>query len=206
MSTRGALGGVARATVDAVAVLDAAGWDDVIVETVGVGQDEVEIMRIAHTTAVVSVPGLGDDIQAIKAGLLEIADLHVVNKADRPEADRTAAELTSMLTLAGPPGAGGWPVPVLRTVALDGRGLDELADALAAHLAWLRSSGELIRREESAAAERIRSIARELTVARLEAPAGGAAFEACVRAVARRELDPHTAAQSLLDGRTLETV
>jgi len=206
MSTRGALGGVSRATVDAVAVLDAAGWDDVIVETVGVGQDEVDIMRIAHTTAVVSVPGLGDDVQAIKAGLLEIADVHVVNKADRPEADRTAAELTSMLTLTGPPGSGGWAVPVLRTVALDGTGLDELANALAAHLDWLQASGELARREEAAAAARIRAIARDLAVARVQSPAAGAAFEACVRAVARRELDPHAAARSLLDARPLETV
>jgi LAO/AO transport system kinase len=203
MSTRGALGGVSRATVDAVAVLDAAGWDVVVVETVGVGQDEVDIMRIAHTTAVVSVPGLGDDIQAIKAGLLEIADLHVVNKADRPEADRTAAELTSMLTLAGPPGAGGWVIPVLRTVALTGEGLDALADTLAGHREWLATSGELARREELAAAERIRSIARDLAVARLHAPDGGAAFHECVRAVARRELDPHAAARSLL---TLEPV
>jgi LAO/AO transport system kinase len=206
MSTRGALGGVSRATVDAVAVLDAAGWDDVIVETVGVGQDEVDIMRIAHTTAVVSVPGLGDDVQAIKAGLLEIADIHVVNKADRPEADRTAAELLSMLTLAGPPGADGWAIPVLRTVALDGTGVDELADTLAAHVEWLRGSGEMERREEAAAAARIRSIARELAVARVQSPADGTAFAACARAVARRELDPHTAARSLLDARPLETV
>jgi LAO/AO transport system kinase len=203
MSTRGALGGVSRATVDAVAVLDAAGWDDVIVETVGVGQDEVDIMRIAHTTAVVSVPGLGDDIQAIKAGLLEIADLHVVNKADRPEADRTAAELLSMLTLVGPPGAEGWAIPVLKTTALNGEGLDELADTLARHRRWLRDSGDLARREELAAAERIRTIARDLAVARLHSPEGGAAFEEAVRAVARRELDPHAAARSLL---TLETV
>ena len=110
MSTRGSLGGLSRATIDAVTVLDAAGRDVVIIETVGVGQDEVDVVQAAHTVAVVSVPGMGDDIQAIKAGLLEVADLHVVNKADRPDTDRTIAELRNMLSLVP---AGDWELPIL---------------------------------------------------------------------------------------------
>ena len=121
MATRGALGGLTRATADAVAVLDAAGKDVVLVETVGVGQDEVDIVRACHTTVVVSAPGMGDDVQAVKAGILEIADIHVVNKADRPEANRTIRELKTMLEDAGQLSTGGWNVPVLATVAEDGR-------------------------------------------------------------------------------------
>ncbi|MSO96176.1 MAG: methylmalonyl Co-A mutase-associated GTPase MeaB [Thermoleophilia bacterium] len=199
MATRGRLGGVSRATVDAVAVLDAAGWDTVIVETIGVGQDELEIVRIAHTTAIVSVPGLGDDIQAIKAGLLEVGDIHVVNKADRPGADRTAAELTGMLMLSDLR-ASGWTLPVLLTVALDGTGLPEFADALAGHLAWLRSSGELVRRERVAAAASIRAIAKELLIERIQDPAVGSRFDELVEAVAARRTDPTSAARILVDG------
>ena len=199
MSSRGWLGGVSRATVDAVAVLDATGWEVVVVETVGVGQAEVEIVQIAHTTVVVSVPGLGDEVQAIKAGLLEVADLHVVNKADRADASKTIAELLGMLSLAGPPAAGGWAVPVLGTVGLDGGGVPELADALDAHLAWLRSSGELVRRERAAAIARIRAIVRDLVLERMHDPAHGRHFEAAVDEVTARRLDPHTAASRLID-------
>jgi LAO/AO transport system kinase len=199
MSTRGWLGGVSRATVDAVAVLDAAGWDHVVIETVGVGQAEVEIMRIAHTTVVVSVPGAGDDVQAIKAGLMEIADLHVVNKADRPDANKTAAELLAMLTLAGPPAKGGWAVPVLSTASLDGTGVPELADTLAAHLAWMSSSGERTRREHAMAAARIHSIAKDLIVERLADPSANTVVDRVVRDVAERRLDPHSAARALVD-------
>ena len=119
MATRGSLGGLAHGTLDAVDILDAAGYDIVIIETVGVGQDEVEVVRAAHTTVVVSAPGLGDDIQAIKAGILEIADIHVVSKSDRPGADRTLADLKSMLAM-GPSSArsGDWQVPVLSSCAL----------------------------------------------------------------------------------------
>ena len=140
MSTRGTLGGLSRATIDAVTVLDAAGRDIVIIETVGVGQDEVDVVQAAHTVAVVSVPGMGDDIQAIKAGLLEVADLHVVNKADRPDTDRTIAELRNMLSLVP---SGEWELPILPTVARDGSGVPELVDAFEQHRAWLDDSGEL---------------------------------------------------------------
>jgi LAO/AO transport system kinase len=200
MSARGALGGLSRATVDAVAVLDAAGWETVIVETVGAGQDEVDIMRIAHTVLVVSVPGLGDDIQAMKAGLLEIADLHVVNKADRQEARRTVTELRSMLRLAGARKPREWWPPVLETVALNGAGIGELADELARHRDWLAGSGELQRRLLAAAAERIRSIAMDLLLQRIADPAKAGPFADLTRQVADRQLDPHAAAQMLISG------
>src|SRR5262245_38056859 len=113
MATRGALGGLARGTLDAVDILDAAGFETVVIETVGVGQDEVDVARAAHTTVVVSSPGLGDDIQAIKAGILEIADIHVVGKSDRPDADKTAADLKAMLALGAPTQrSGSWRPPV----------------------------------------------------------------------------------------------
>jgi LAO/AO transport system kinase len=200
VSARGALGGLSRATADIVALLDSAGWDTVIVETVGVGQDEVDIMRLAHTVVVVSVPGLGDDVQAMKAGLLEVADLHVVNKADRKDAHRTTVELRAMLRLGGPRQPGQWQVPVLETIALNGTGITELADELARHQAWLGESGELDRRQLATAAERIRSIAKEMILRRLGDPGAASPFGALVRDVAARKIDPHTAAARLISG------
>jgi LAO/AO transport system kinase len=198
MSTRGSLGGLSRATIDAVTVLDASGRDVVIVETVGVGQDEVEVVKAAHTVAVVSVPGMGDDIQAIKAGLLEVADLHVVNKADRPETDRTIAELRGMLMLLGPPAEGEWAHPILPTVARDGSGVPELVDAVDAHLAWLRDSGELRRRERRSAAARVAAVAQDLLLEELDSPSTGDAFERAVEDVLARRVDPRTAGRRLI--------
>jgi len=198
MSTRGSLGGLSRATIDAVTVLDASGRDVVIIETVGVGQDEVDVVQAAHTVAVVSVPGMGDDIQAIKAGLLEVADLHVVNKADRPDTDRTISELRNMLSLLGPPKAGGWELPILPTVAHDGTGVAELADAFDAHRAWLADSGELARRERRSAAARVAAVAQDLLLEELESPSSGDAFERAVEDVQCRRTDPRTAARELI--------
>jgi LAO/AO transport system kinase len=198
MSSRGSLGGVARATVDAVAILDAGGWDVVVVETVGVGQAEVEIVQIAHTTVVVSVPGLGDDIQALKAGLLEIADLHVVNKLDRPDANRTIAELLAMLALTDPARGMEWAVPVLGTNALNGDGVPELADSLAGHREWLRTSGELAHRERVMAAARVRAVAKDLTIERID-HAIDVEINELLDAVVARRMDPHAAAASLID-------
>jgi LAO/AO transport system kinase len=195
MSTRGSLGGLSRATIDAVTVLDASGRDIVIIETVGVGQDEVDVVQAAHTVAVVSVPGMGDDIQAIKAGLLEVADLHVVNKADRPDTDRTIAELRTMLSLVP---AGDWDPPILPTVAHDGTGVPELADAFETHRAWLADSGELARRERRSASARVAAVAQDLLLEELESPAGGDAFERAVEDVQFRRTDPRTAARELI--------
>jgi LAO/AO transport system kinase len=148
MATRGALGGLARGTLEAVDILDAGGYDVVIIETVGVGQDEVDVVRAAHTTVVVSAPGLGDDIQAIKAGVLEIADIHAVSKGDKPEADKTVADLKGMLGLgvavAGQ--ADGRRVPVLKTCSPQDEGIDELVEAIDAHRAHLTATGEIDQR------------------------------------------------------------
>src|SRR5690242_5317710 len=135
MATRGATGGLARAALDAVDILDVAGFDTVVIETVGVGQDEVEIARASHTTVVVSAPGLGDEIQAIKAGILEIADIHVVSKCDRSDSNRTIVDLKQMLMLGAHTAPGEWQTPVIGTSAVSGQGLDELVDALGRHRA-----------------------------------------------------------------------
>ncbi len=144
LATRGCLGGISRSTGDVVNVMDAMGMDVIIIETVGVGQDEVDIVRMAHTTTVVMVPGLGDDIQAIKAGILEIADVFVVNKADRDGADRTVRELSMMLEM-GERAPGEWVPKVLRTEASRGVGIDELVAEYEAHRAYLHTSGDIHR-------------------------------------------------------------
>lgn len=140
LATRGLLGGLSRSTRDVVNVLDAMGFERILVETVGVGQDEVDIARTAHTSVVVLVPGLGDGVQALKAGLLEIADLFVVNKSDRPEAERVVRELAQLLELEGGV-RHGWTVPVLRTVATENVGVEALVEAVEGHLTHLRASG-----------------------------------------------------------------
>src|SRR3954447_4512527 len=147
MATRGALGGLARATRGIVWTLDAFGFDVVIIETVGVGQDEVEVARTAQTTLLLQVPGMGDDIQAIKAGVLEIADILVVNKADRPGAGELKRDLAMMLTLGGHGQVGDWRVPIRDTIAAKGDGVAALADTVEAHLAHLKASGAWARRD-----------------------------------------------------------
>lgn len=142
LATRGALGGLSRSTSDVALVMDALGMDIVIIETVGVGQDEVDIVKEAHTTCVVMVPGLGDDIQAIKAGILEIGDIFVVNKADREGADRTARELNTMLEMRHGT-AGSWNPQVLKTEAQRGTGIDELTDEILSHRDFFLSSGAI---------------------------------------------------------------
>ena len=144
LATRGCLGGLSRSTMDVVNVMDAMGMDVIVIETVGVGQDEVDIVSTAHTTVVVMVPGLGDDIQAIKAGILEIGDVFVVNKADREGADRTARELGAMLEMKHPE-PGGWQPHVLKTEGSRGVGIDDVVEEFDAHRTYLRESGALQR-------------------------------------------------------------
>ncbi len=199
MATRGALGGLARATIDAVAVLDAAGKDIVLVETVGVGQDEVDIVRACHTTVVISAPGMGDDVQAVKAGILEIADVHVVNKADRPEANKTIRELKMMLKDSVHLSTGGWKIPVLATVAEHGKGVDELADAMERHYDHLVSSNEIERRERNMAAHRLKTIIQGVALDRIEDPSIGPDFDAAVEDVRLRKRAPFTVALDLLE-------
>ncbi len=201
MATRGALGGLCRAAADAVDLMDAAGRSLVFVETVGVGQDEVDVMRLAHTVLVVSVPGLGDDVQALKAGVLEIADVHVVNKADRDGADRIVAELRAMLTLIPAPEEA-WMPPVLPASAARDEGIEPIADALDGHVAYLKTSGELERRRRRIVTARVLKIAQDLVAETMLGGEGlgteGAAGATLLERVARRELAPHACARLFL--------
>ncbi len=158
MATRGAMGGLARATHDAVDVVDAAGFDWVLVETVGVGQDEVDVVRSVDSVVVVTVPGLGDDIQAIKAGLMEIADLFVINKADREGVERTRRDIELMLGLAE---AEGWRPPVIKTVASRSEAVDTLAAEIGRHRAWLEERGELAGRRRRRLRQRVEALLQE---------------------------------------------
>ena len=197
MATRGTMGGLARATSDAVDILDAAGFDVVIVETVGVGQDEVDIIRTAETVAVVLVPGLGDDIQAIKAGILEIADVFVVNKADREGADRTSAELAMMLDLTPDRQ---WRPPIVQTVAPRGEGIPELIDAIESHGGWLAASPEGRRRSTRRARARLLALLEERFHRTIEsrAPEPDGLEDAIVKVRDRSE-DPYSAAERLFE-------
>ena len=165
MATRGAMGGLTPAAHDAVDVLDAAGFDWILVETVGVGQDEVDIVRSVETVLVVTVPGLGDDIQAIKAGIMEIADVFVINKADRDGCERTYRDLQLMVSMAEEPGR---RPPILKTVASRGEGLDDLLVAVREHRQWLRESGELENRRRRHLHLRVENILKERVLASAE--------------------------------------
>jgi LAO/AO transport system kinase len=198
MATRGALGGLCRAAADAIDLFCASGRRLVLVETVGVGQDEVDIMRVAHTTIVVSVPGLGDDIQALKAGIVEIADIHAVNKADRDGADRTIAELRTMLSMTKTPA--GWQTPVIRCVAARDEGVAELLDQAFMHLSFLQQSGGLEAREQRMAEARVTTLAHSLISATVKAPdpKGGRLYEEDIARVARREWSPYRCAAAVI--------
>lgn len=196
IATRGALGGLSRAALDAITVLDAAGMDVIVLETVGVGQAEVDVLSAAQSVIVVSVPGLGDDVQAIKAGLLEIADIHVVNKADREGAQKTVADLREVLRLSKRV-AGQWNVPIQLTTATKREGLKELIEKLDAHHAWMSEHGELEARARRTSATRIRWQAEEIVLDRLRS--GAPAFERAVDDVAARRVDPLAAARELID-------
>lgn len=201
MATHGALGGLARPTADAITVLDSAGKDVVVIETVGVGQDEIDIAGTAHTIVVVSIPGTGDEIQTLKAGVLEIADVHVVNKADRPGADRLAAQLIDLLQVAGlRDGVGAWHVPVRLTIAEDGSGIDTLCDVLLRHRVWLEESGSLPGRERAIVEARVRGIVQQLVREHLDARTGADALQRAVDEVALRNVPPIAAARTLVDG------
>ncbi len=197
MATRGSLGGLAWTTRDVVSVLDAAGFDVIIIETVGAGQSEVEIAEAAHTTVVVTVPGLGDDIQAVKAGILEIADVFAVNKADLAGADQAVAQLRTMLNLD--PHMGEWRPPIIKTVATTGAGVTELVDAIEEHRAYLVESGEKSRREQARVRSEVLDILRHTLLSRALDNVSQEQFELVIDQVARRELDPYTGVERLLD-------
>jgi LAO/AO transport system kinase len=196
MATRGHLGGLSRAAGDAIDLLDAAGFDPILVETVGVGQDEVEIARTADVVMVVLVPGMGDDIQAIKAGILEIADLFVINKADRPDADRLAADLQAMMALA--PDNGRVKPAIYRTVATRDEGVMELTEGIARFATGPGAARLGARRRERAEA-RFRAILYERLVGGvLERVLPGEAFRAAVDEIAERRTDPYAAVERVL--------
>ncbi len=220
MATRGSLGGLAQSTAAMSQVFDAAGYDAVMIETVGAGQSEVDIARLAHTTIVVEAPGLGDDIQAIKAGILEIADVLAVNKADRPGVENTEKALKSMLELAHPTRhvflhhgremvveapvqaeTKIWIPPIQRTVATEGRGIVELAAHIAAHVEHLRVSGEWAARERARLGSEMEALLHEALMTRFRAEVPDGKFESALKKVYERSLSPWEAVQMLVNGR-----
>ncbi|WP_035797908.1 methylmalonyl Co-A mutase-associated GTPase MeaB [Kitasatospora mediocidica] len=202
MATRGHLGGLSWAAPQALRVLDAAGCDVILVETVGVGQSEVEVAAQADTTVVLLAPGMGDGIQAAKAGILEIGDVFVVNKADRDGADATARELGHMLGLGESREPGDWRPPILKTVAARGEGVDEVVEALEKHRAWLEAGGELTLRRRRRAAEEIEAIALASLRSRIGDLRGDRHLDALAERVAAGQLDPYGAADALVAGLT----
>ncbi|GFG53519.1 methylmalonyl Co-A mutase-associated GTPase MeaB [Mycolicibacterium agri] len=201
MASRGATGGLSRAVLDGIVLLDAAGFDVVILETVGVGQAEVDVISVAHTVVVVSVPGLGDDIQAIKAGLIEIADIHVVNKADRPGADLTVKQLRESLRLSHRQ-PHQWNVPIQKTTASTGEGVADLLDQTAEHRSWMSNHGGLREVERRNAATRIRWAAEALMAERLRP--GYRGFDDAVDALIARTEEPRQAAARLLTAMSVD--
>jgi LAO/AO transport system kinase len=197
MATRGNLGGFARATVDAVAILDAAGFDKIIIETVGVGQDEVEIVKAADVSVVVLVPGMGDDIQAIKAGIMEIGDLFVINKADREGVFSTEKELEALLSLASR--SDNWQPAIVKTVATENKGIDELAVAIETFRTTQKDSKTGIERRRAIARWRILELLREQLLAKaLEQNSASATLERMADEVASRSRDPYSAVEEMM--------
>ncbi len=197
MATRGNLGGLARATVDAVAILDAAGFQKIIVETVGVGQDEVEIVKTAEVSVVVLVPGMGDDIQAIKAGIMEIGDVFVINKADREGVLRTEKELEALLSLAMRDDL--WEPPIVKTVATENKGLEALAAAIESYSEFQRKAESAATRRRQIARWRILELLRERLLAQtLSADSASERLDRLAAEVAAKERDPYSAVEEML--------
>jgi LAO/AO transport system kinase len=202
MASRGHLGGLAWSTPQALRVLDAAGCDMVLVETVGVGQSEVEVAGLADTTVVLLAPGMGDAIQAAKAGILEVGDVYVVNKADRDGADSAVRELRHMLTLGERRQPGDWRPEILRTVASRGEGIDEVVEALDKHRTWLEETGNLRASRRRRAADEIEAIAVTALRERMGDLRSGTSLDELADQVAAGELDPYAAADALVAGVT----
>lgn len=218
MASRGSLGGLARATGDAVRLLDAAGFDVILVETVGAGQAEVDIAKASHTTLVIQAPGMGDDIQAIKAGILEIADIFVVNKADLPGAENTVRALQMMQRLGrdnngpyrhhgrlmranrvGPaPEPPGWEAPILQTVSISGEGIAEVVAAIQSHRAHLHQSGEFQIREAARIEAEFESMLRDTLLSDLLARVPASQLDAILTQVTAREIDPYSAVDRIM--------
>lgn len=218
MATRGSLGGLAAATAGMAQVLDAAGFDVILIETVGAGQSEVEVAKLAHTVLVVDVPGLGDDVQAIKAGILEIADILVLNKADRPGVDAAERALLGMLKLGHPTKhliqhhghleevlapadaapVDDWLIPIRRTVATEGTGLPDLLEALAKHKAHLQASGDWQRRERARLHTQLQDLVKHTLMQQWRTTLSDAQYTAVLDQLVERKLSPRQALQRLL--------
>ena len=220
MASRGSVGGIALATASIAQVFDAAGFDIIIIETVGAGQSEVDVARLAHTTLVVEAPGMGDDIQAIKAGILEIADILVINKADRPGVENTERALRSTLELAHPtkrvshhgrimevsslPEPQGnqlmWIPPIQKTVSTEGKGFGELAEAIARHVQYLHQSGDWAARDRARLEAELESALRETLIQRFLEKVQKDKYEETLQRVLDRDISPYEAINALLDG------
>ena len=199
MATRGNLGGLARTTVDAVSILDAAGYGKIIIETVGVGQDEVEVVKAADVSVVVLVPGMGDDIQAIKAGIMEIGDVFVINKADRDGVNSTEKELEALLSLATR--EDGWHPPIVKTIATESKGIQELAAAIDSYRDYFRQAKSGDGRRRAIARWRILELLRErLVLQTLEADSASEKLDRLAGEVASRQRDPYSAVEELMKG------
>ncbi|MBA3631557.1 MAG: methylmalonyl Co-A mutase-associated GTPase MeaB [Acidobacteria bacterium] len=197
MATRGNLGGLSRKTVDAVAILDAAGFDKVIVETVGVGQDEVEIVKTADVSVVVLVPGMGDDIQAIKAGIMEIGDVFVINKADREGVLRTEKELEALLSLAHRPDF--WTPPIVKTVATENKGIEDLSKAIKSYADFQNTGEASLERKRAIAHWRLLELLREKLLSNLLSKNGTAGkLDKLAREIAERKNNPYSAIEEIL--------
>jgi LAO/AO transport system kinase len=227
MASRGSVGGIAQATASISQVFDAAGFEIIIIETVGAGQSEVDVARLAHTTLVVEAPGMGDDIQAIKAGILEIADILVINKADRPGVENTERALRSTLELAHPtkrvsshhgrtmevpsaPGAQSsqlmWIPPIQKTVSTEGKGFGELSEAIARHFHYLHQSGDWTARDRARLEAELESGMRETLIRRFMESVQKNKYEEMVQQVLDRNISPYEAINALLDGASNRTV
>jgi LAO/AO transport system kinase len=197
MATRGSLGGLASATADAVKVLDAAGFEIILIETVGAGQNEVDIAKNAHTTLVVEAPGLGDDIQAIKAGILEVADVLIVNKADHDEVNATVAALEMNLNLK-PKNENDWRPPVLKTIATKGEGVAEVLDWIGRHRAYIEANDLRAARERTRLRAELENVVQRELMTRLLRGVNGSKIETLVEKLAAREVDVYAAAETLI--------
>ena len=200
MATRGNLGGLARASADVIKIMDAFGKDWVIVETVGVGQDEVDIARTADTTVVVLAPGLGDTIQSMKAGVMEIADLYVINKADRPGADLLENEVNVRVEQDVQIKAAPWQAPVLKTVAIENKGTESVVEAIEQHRSFLQKSGKLKKDRRDKTSQEILALLRE-EISRnvLENVLGDGRFEALIDDIISHKKDPYTSVQEIIE-------
>lgn len=219
MASRGSLGGIAQKTAALVQVFDAAGYEVILIETVGAGQSEVDVARLAHTTIVVEAPGLGDEIQAIKAGILEIADVLVINKADRPGVENTERALRSTLELAHPtkrvfrhhgkdmsvvaPAADTsiWIPPINKTIATEGKGIAEVAESIARHAAYLRQNGDWAARDRARLEAEVEALLREALMDRFLESIRPEKYEAMIEDIANRNISPYEAVKSLLNGK-----